>query len=95
MVKYRLWNEGEMKMAATPRERLIERLETMTDDEIEEVLEFAEQLKYDELPADYDPAKDPFITGEAFFEGPTDLGAHAEDYLEGFGLPETKDEEAK
>jgi hypothetical protein len=83
-------------MAATPRERLLERLETMTDEEIEVMLEYAEELKSGELPPEYDPAKDPFVTGEAFFEGPTDYAEHAEDILEAeFGMPEAEDDQTE
>lgn len=73
-------------MAATPREQLMERLETMTDEEIVTVLEFTERLKPDELPSHYDPTHDPLV---GFISGPTDFGERAEEILwEEFGKPD-------
>ncbi|GEM_PF-1624059 len=34
------------------------------------------------LAADYDPTKDPILTGELSFSGPFDLGRQSEDILE-------------
>lgn len=83
-------------MSATPRERLLAELETMSDEQIEKLIRYIESIAPDDLRPDYDPEKDPFITGEAFFEGPTDFAERTEDILEAeFGMPKTEDDERK
>jgi hypothetical protein len=79
-------------MSATPRERLLAELETMSDEQIEKLIRYIESISPHDLPEDYDPAKDPMINGELFFDGPTDLSAQTRDILEaGFGMPNTED----
>jgi hypothetical protein len=80
-------------MTDTPRERLLAEVATMTDEQIEQLIRYIESISPNDLPPDYDPAKDPFITGEAFFDGPPDLAERTEEILQaGFGMPKTEDD---
>ena len=70
-------------MSATPRERLLAELETMTDEQIERLLQYVEIMESEDLSPDYDPERDPVV---GFVSGPTDFGERAEEILwEGLG----------
>lgn len=47
------------------RDQLISKLDTLDDEQIENVLQYVELLQAYKLPADYDPANDPMLNGES------------------------------
>jgi hypothetical protein len=65
-------------MTPLVREQLHRTIETLSDDQAEAVLAYAEALMSDSLPPDYDEANDPSI---GFIWGPTDLANRAKDIL--------------
>lgn len=79
-------------MVATPRERLLERLETMTDEEIEKLVRYIEVMQSHDLSPDYDPEHDPAV---GFFSGPTDLSTRTREILDAeFGRKKPEENEA-
>lgn len=62
------------------REKIIGKLDEMTQQQAESVLRYIEVMTTYELPADYDPDKDPMI---GFLDGPEDLATRAEEILHG------------
>ena len=80
-------------MTDTPRERLLAEVATMTDEQIEALIRYIESISPHDLPPEYDPAKDPLMTGELFFDGPPDLAERTEEILQaGFGMANTEDD---
>ena len=70
--------------APTIRKQAFVVLENMSDEDVAEVLKFMLILKEeDEHLANYDPTKDPVLTGEDLFDGPGDLSMRDEEILYG------------
>lgn len=66
------------------REKIIGKLDTLTQEQAESVLRYIEVMTTYELPPDYDPAKDPAV---GFFSGDPDLGSRTKEILHAeFGL---------
>jgi len=63
----------------SPREQLMSQLNDLTDEQITALLRYVETLQSDSLPPDYDPDKDPVLTGELRFSGPLDLSSRAKE----------------
>jgi hypothetical protein len=62
----------------SPREKLLEVIETLSDVQLENVLHYAESVTTHEQKPPYDPDQDPMI---GMFSGPTDLSERAEEIL--------------
>jgi hypothetical protein len=60
------------------RERLITKIDELTDEQVASLLSYAESLQAVELPDDYDEENDPSI---GFLSGPTDLANRAKQIL--------------
>lgn len=66
------------------REKLIKRLDKLTDEQVAELLRYVEVMQSLTLPEDYDPDHDPAI---GFFSGPPALGMRTKEILRAeFGL---------
>ena len=66
--------------APTIREKLINKiLNDLTDDQVDEVLRYANTLQSFMLPEDYDEENDPSV---GFFSGPPDLAERMDEILQ-------------
>ena len=75
----------------TDRERLIAKLDELTDEEIAVLLHYVEAMQSTTLPDDYDEANDPAI---GFFSAAPDFASRTEEILQaGFGRSQQNDNE--
>jgi hypothetical protein len=66
------------------REKIIGKLDTLTQEQAESVLRYIEVMTTYELPPDYDPDKDPIV---GMFSASPHLGSKTKEILHGeFGL---------
>ncbi len=71
----------------TLREDLMAKIEGLDEEQLNDLLRYINLLLEEkERFAKYDPAKDPILTGEALFSGPTDLAERTEEILYGEGV---------
>ena len=63
---------------STVRERLITKLDELSDEQVASLLSYAEAMQSTTLPDDYDEDNDPSI---GFISGPTHLASRAKDIL--------------
>lgn len=66
---------------ASVREELVAKLDEMTDEQVAELLRYAEGMQSLTLPQDYDPTQDPFLNGTLFFSGEPDLAKRTKSIL--------------
>jgi hypothetical protein len=78
----------------SPRQQLMSQLDDLSDEQIAAILRYMETLQSDSLPPDYDPDKDPVLTGELRFSGPPDLSVRAKDILRA-GLGKSNENESE
>jgi len=62
----------------TIREKLVSKLDELTDEQVASLLHYAEIMQSATLPPDYDEEQDPSI---GFISGPTDLSVRAKQIL--------------
>ena len=68
----------------TIREKVVTELDSLRDEDVEQVLEYMLILKAEaEHLEKYNPAQDPVLTGEDLFDGPGDLSTRDEEILYG------------
>lgn len=86
---------GYSKMDYSKAYREIQtKIRELSDDEIRALMSFVQiELEAREHLANYDPAKDPFLTGEGLFSGPPDLAERVEELLYGDDYPLKKADE--
>lgn len=71
----------------TLREDIIAKIEHMDEDALKALLRYVDIMLNENLPSEYNPAKDPMLTGELLFSGPSDLAERSEEILHNeFGI---------
>jgi hypothetical protein len=66
------------------REQILAKIEKMNEEQLAELLRFINLLlAEEERTSAYDPENDPILTGEALFDGETDLAERNEELLYG------------
>jgi hypothetical protein len=65
----------------TPRDQLIDQIHHLTDDQVDVLLKLTAMITPAAAEADYDPARDPILTGELHFDSAPDIGERTSDIL--------------
>jgi len=72
-------------------DELLKQVDELGDEELVALSKYVkEMIAAREHMANYDPAKDPTVTGEGLFEGPPDLSERVEEILYGKDSPANK-----